>query len=55
MAFDILWIGDGPSVQERESGFFKIGLWARARDAVTGKDVIAKGSVIALNGDPGYK
>jgi short subunit dehydrogenase-like uncharacterized protein len=45
--------GEGPTEYERENGFFKVAFWGRGQQS--GKEVIIRGGVKALKGDPGYK
>jgi short subunit dehydrogenase-like uncharacterized protein len=47
--------GDGPSKEERETGFYKINFWGIGRKPGSSEDVIVRGSVSSQNEDPGYK
>lgn len=47
--------GQGPSQDMLDTGFFTAKLWAKARNATTGEDVLVRASVQAYNGDPGYR
>lgn len=47
--------GQGPSREERDSGFFSMGLWAEVVDESNGARSIVRGTVNAPHGDPGYK
>lgn len=46
--------GEGPNQDMLDNGFFKILLWGRGKDK-EGADVIVKGGIRALHGDPGYR
>ena len=46
--------GEGPNQDLLDNGFMKIGFWGRGQDS-KGSEVVVKGGVTAMNGDPGYR
>lgn len=46
--------GEGPSQELLDNGYMKMKLWGKGVDAA-GKEVLVRGTVTALNGDPGYR
>jgi hypothetical protein len=46
--------GEGPSQDMLDNGYLQIGFWGRGTGA-GGDEVVVKGGVYALHGDPGYR
>lgn len=46
--------GDGPSQDMLDNGYLQIGFWGKGTGA-GGEEVVVKGGVYALHGDPGYR
>jgi hypothetical protein len=46
--------GEGPSQDMLDNGYLQIGFWGRGTGA-GGEEVVVKGGVYALHGDPGYR
>lgn len=46
--------GQGPSQHLLDHGYMKMKLWGKGTDAA-GQEVVVRGTVTALNGDPGYR
>lgn len=46
--------GQGPSQDMLDNGYLQIGFWGRGRGP-GGEEVVVKGGVHALHGDPGYR
>ena len=46
--------GEGPSQYLLDHGYMKMKLWGKGVDAA-GKEVVVRGTVTAMNGDPGYR
>ena len=46
--------GEGPSPEAREKGFFIMKFWGKGKTS-NDEEVIVRGGVTEMNGDPGYK